>query len=504
MTKESYRMPDGFLWGAANAAHQFEGAWDVDGKGISIADVMLAGTKPWLNGQAPAKYANATAAGLATKHRLVTDQVEEGGNYPNHRGIDFYHTYPEDFALMKEMGMNAFRTSIAWTRIFPNGDEDEPNEAGLAYYDRFFDKMLALGIEPVVTLNHFEMPYHLVTEYGGWRNRKLIDFFTKYTRVVLERYGDRVSYWMTHNEINNQAQYFSDHLMLQNSGLKDYDESDAEELMYLASHHELVASALAVKIAHEVKEKVGNPKLQMANMIAMNPIYPHTSNPADQMAAYRAMEQTYWWGDVAARGKYPKWLLNYFEHHNFKVDITEEDEQILAENTVDYVAFSYYMSNVIGADDNPWIDFRLDKNHFDNEFLEKSDWGWQIDPVGLRWALNWMYDRWDKEMMIVENGFGAYDQLESDNSIHDDYRIKYHQDHVLNMERAVVIDGIPVMGYLPWSGIDMISASTGEMLKRYGFIFVDLDDAGQGSGKRYKKDSYYWYQKLVHSNGTEL
>ncbi|MDR3190172.1 MAG: 6-phospho-beta-glucosidase [Lactobacillaceae bacterium] len=504
MATEAYTMPDGFLWGAANAAHQFEGAWDVDGKGVSIADVMLAGSDPWLDGQAPAKYAAATAETLKNKHRIVTDQVEVNGNYPNHRGIDFFHTYEADLELMHEMGMNAFRTSINWTRIFPNGDEDQPNEAGLAFYDRLFDKMKALGIEPVVTLNHFEMPYHLVTEYGGWTNRKLIDFFVKYARVVLERYGDRVSYWMTHNEINNQAQFFDDHPMLQNSGLMDYPEKDAEELMYLASHHELVASALVVKAAHEIKVKVGNPNLQMADMIAMNPIYPHTTNPADQMAGARAMQQTYWWGDVAAWGYYPEWLLNYFAHHNFDIDITDEDKQILAENPVDYVAFSYYMSNVIGSDDNPWIDFRMDQNHFDNDYLEKSDWGWQIDPVGLRWALNWMWDRWHKKMMIVENGFGAYDKLEADDAVHDPYRIKYHHDHILNMERAIAIDGIPVYGYLPWSGIDMISASTGEMLKRYGFIYVDLDDMGQGSARRYRKDSFNWYSRVIASNGGEL
>jgi 6-phospho-beta-glucosidase len=500
MTKESYRMPEGFLWGAANAAHQFEGAWDVDGKGVSIADVMLAGNEPWL-GEVPAEYAQRTQEAAKTKHRVVTDKVEEGGNYPNHRGIDFYHTYEEDLKLMREAGMNAFRTSINWTRIFPNGDELEPNEAGLAFYDRLFDKMLELGIEPVVTLNHFEMPYHLVTEYGGWRNRELIGFFERYARVVLERFGDRVSFWMTHNEINNQAQFHDDHPMLQNSGLKDYDEADAEELMYLSSHHELVASALAVKIAHEVKEKVGNPRLQMANMIAMNPIYPHTTNPADQMTGYRMMQRTYWWGDVGALGKYPNWLLNYFDYKGFNIGITEEDKQILAENTVDYVAFSYYMSNVFGYGESPWID---DAQHFDNEYLQKSDWGWQIDPVGLRWAMNWMYDRWDKKMMIVENGFGAYDKLEEDGSIHDPYRIQYHHDHILNMERAIAIDGIPLYGYLPWSGIDMISASTGEMQKRYGFIYVDLDDAGQGSAKRYKKDSFDWYAQVIATNGEDL
>ncbi|MDR0898909.1 MAG: 6-phospho-beta-glucosidase [Lactobacillaceae bacterium] len=500
---EGYRMPDGFMWGAANAAHQFEGAWDVDGKGVSIADVMLAGAEPW-EGEVPAKYKEVTEESLKTKHRVVTDEVEAGGNYPNHRGIDFYHTYKEDFALMKEAGFNSFRTSIAWTRIFPNGDDAQPNEAGLKFYDEMFDEMVRLGIEPVVTLNHFEMPYNLVTKYGGWRNRELIGFFEKYARTVLERFGDRVSFWMTHNEINNQAQWFDDHPMLQNSGLKDYAQEDAEELMYLSSHHELVASALVVKAAHEIKEKVGNPKLQMSNMIAMNPIYPHTPNPEDQVSGMRAMQQTYWWGDVAAWGHYPEWLLKYFEHKNFKIDITESDKKILAENTVDYVSFSYYMSNVVGEFAEPYLDMDWQANTFPNDYLQKSDWGWQIDPIGLRWALNWMWDRWHKKMLIVENGFGAYDKLEADFEVHDPYRISYHHDHILNMERAVAIDGVPLYGYLPWSGIDMISASTGEMAKRYGFIYVDLDDKGEGSAKRYKKDSFNWYEKVIKSNGEDI
>lgn len=476
---KGYRMPDGFLWGGAVAAHQLEGAWDVDGKGVSIADVMLAGK----NGVP----------------REVTDTVLPDGNYPNHRGIDFYHTYPADFKLMKELGLKAFRTSIAWTRIFPNGDETEPNEAGLAYYDALIDEMLANGIEPVLTLSHFEMPYHLVTEYGGWRNRQLITFFERFARVVFERFGDRVKYWMTFNEINNQTSWMDPHPMLQNSGLKDYDEADAEELMYLASHHELVASALVTKAAHEI-----NPNIQVGDMIAMNPVYPATSKPEDIMMAERAMQARYFWGDVHALGQYPNWLRKYWEHKGFDIDVTPEDEAILAANTVDYVAFSYYMSWTVTDTGDEWLAYNEESNHGDNPFLQKSDWGWQIDPVGVRWAMNWMWDRWHKPMFIVENGFGAYDKLEADGTVHDDYRIAYFQGHIEAMERAVVLDGIPLIGYLPWSGIDIVSASTGEMLKRYGFIYVDLDDMGQGSGERYRKDSFKWYQQVIASNGEDL
>ncbi|WP_151680604.1 6-phospho-beta-glucosidase [Weizmannia acidilactici] len=476
---QGLRMPEDFLWGAAVAAHQLEGAWDVGGKGISIADVMLAGA----NG----------------KRRVVTDTVLPDGNYPSHRGIDFYHSYPRDFKLFKELGLKAFRTSIAWTRIFPNGDEAEPNEEGLLFYDKMIDEMLANGIEPVLTLSHFEMPYHLVTEYGGWRNRKLIDFFVRFAETVIRRYGDRVKYWMTFNEINNQTSWMDTHPMLQNSGLKDYDRDKAQELMYLASHHELVASALVAKIAHEI-----NPDLMIGAMIAMNPVYPASSNPEDILMAQRAMQTRYYWGDVHALGEYPNWLLNFWDHKGFKIDITEEDKKLLRENTVDYVAFSYYMSWTVKSTGDEWLEYDESQNHGDNPFLKKTDWGWQIDPVGVRWAMNWMWDRWHKPLFIVENGMGAYDVLEDDHTIHDEYRIAYLRDHILSMERGVVLDGIPLIGYLPWSGIDIVSASTGEMAKRYGFIYVDLDDMGKGSGKRYKKDSFEWYQQVISSNGESL
>lgn len=476
-------MPDNFLWGSAVAAHQLEGAWNVDGKGLSIADVMLAGK----NGV----------------QREVTDKVLPDGNYPNHRGIDFYHTFPEDFKRMKELGLKAFRTSIAWTRIFPNGDEEEPNEAGLAFYDRMIDEMRKNGIEPVITLSHFEMPLHLVNKYGGFQNRKTIDLFVKFADTVIRRYGDRVKYWMTFNEINNQTKWMDSHPMLQNSGLKDYQPEKAQELMYQASHYELVASALVTRNAHEIARDLGK-KIQVGCMIAMNPVYPASPKPEDVLLAQRAMQTRYYWGDVHANGVYPNWLKNFWQHKNFNIDITAEDEKILAENTVDYVAFSYYMSWTVNNSGDEWLEYNEAKNHGDNPFLKKSDWGWQIDPVGIRWAMNWMWDRWHKPLFIVENGFGAYDELTDEHQIHDDYRIEYFQDHIHAMEQAVVLDGIPLLGYLPWSGIDLVSASTGEMLKRYGFIYVDLDDMGQGTGNRYYKDSFKWYQRVIATNGVNL
>ncbi|MCM0582050.1 6-phospho-beta-glucosidase [Weissella diestrammenae] len=482
--RTEYQMPDDFLWGVAVAAHQLEGAWDIDGKGVSIADVMLAGENKKIQ---------------TGGRRVVTDDVLPNGNYPNHRGIDFYHTYPKDFKLLAELGIKAFRTSIAWTRIFPNGDESEPNEAGLKFYDDMIDDMLRHEIEPVLTMSHFEMPYHLVKTYGGWRNRKLIDFWLNFAEVVLRRYGDRVTYWMTFNEINNQMAWQDSHPMLQNSGLKDYPSDQAERLMYQASHYELVASALTTKLAHEI-----NTELQIGCMIAFNPVYPATSKPEDIMMAERAMQNRYYWGEVHATGKYPNWLLSYWQHKDLAIDYTDEDLTIIAEYPVDFVGFSYYMSWTVTDTGDEWLFYDEEKNHGDNPYLQKSDWGWQIDPVGVRYAMNWMWDRWHKPMFIVENGFGAYDQLQTDGSVHDDYRIAYFRDHIKAMKKAVVLDKIPLIGYCPWSGIDIVSASTGEMAKRYGFIYVDLDDLGHGTGMRYRKDSFAWYQQVIQSNGAVL
>lgn len=469
---------DDFLWGGAIAAHQAEGAWQEGGKGISIADVMTAG-----------------ANGVP---RRITEGVCEGENYPNHEAIDFYHRYKEDIALMAEMGFKCFRTSIAWTRIFPKGDELNPNEEGLKYYDNLFDECHKYGIEPIVTLAHFEMPYYLVKEYGGFRSRKCIDFFVRYATVCFNRYKDKVKYWMTFNEINNQADANSHHL-LQESGILLKDNDDPVALMYQAAHYELVASALAVKAAHEI-----NPDMKVGCMIGMVPVYPYSCKPEDVMTALGAMHQKYWFADVHVRGYYPAYIEKLFERRKYKVDITEEDLKILAEGKVDYIGFSYYMS-LAAKNIKPDTSYDYSpENYVKNEYVSASDWGWQIDPLGIRYSLNYFYDRYQLPMMIVENGFGAYDKKLSDGTVDDSYRIDYLRSHIAAMRDAVDIDGVDLLGYTMWAPIDIVSASTGEMDKRYGFIYVDKNNAGEGTLKRSTKKSFEWYKNVIKSNGEEL
>ena len=469
-----------FLWGGAVAAHQLEGGWNKGGKGVSVADVMTVG-----------------ANGVP---REITNGVLQGKNYPNHEGIDFYTHYKEDIKLFAEMGFKCFRTSIAWTRIFPKGDESEPNELGLKFYDELFDECLKYGIEPVITLSHFEMPYHLVTEYGGWRNRKMIDFFVRFAEVCFTRYKDKVKYWMTFNEINNQANYNEDFAPFTNSGIAYQPGENREKIMYQAAHYELVASALAVKIGHEI-----NPDFQIGCMIAMCPIYPLSCKPEDMMMSVSAMHKRYWFTDVHVRGYYPAYLEKYFQRKGFNLDITVEDKLLLLEGCVDYIGFSYYMSfTTESKSDNPQYDYDESKDLVRNPYVKASDWGWQIDPVGLRYAMNWFYDRYQLPLFIVENGFGAIDQLNSDGTIDDDYRIDYLKAHIEAMKTAVEEDGIDLLGYTPWGCIDLVSAGTGEMKKRYGFIYVDKDNEGQGTLKRSKKKSFDWYKQVIATNGEQL
>ncbi|WP_288874565.1 6-phospho-beta-glucosidase [uncultured Kosakonia sp.] len=469
-----------FLWGGAVAAHQLEGGWQEGGKGVSVADVMTAG-----------------AHGVP---REITDGVLPGKNYPNHDAIDFYHRYKEDIKLFAEMGFKCFRTSIAWTRIFPNGDELEPNEAGLQFYDDLFDECLKYNIEPVITLSHFEMPYHLVKNYGGWRNREVITFFVRFANAVFTRYRSKVKYWMTFNEINNQANYNEDFAPFTNSGVKYQPGEDREVIMYQAAHYELVASALAVEAGHKI-----NPDFKIGCMIAMCPIYPLTCDPNDMMMSVVAMHRRYWFTDVHVRGYYPQHLLNYFARRDFKLDITDEDLQILTRGCVDYIGFSYYMSFATKAtEDNPQLDYDETKSLVKNPYVKASDWGWQIDPVGLRYSLNYFYDHYQLPLFIVENGFGAIDQLGSDGVVDDQYRIEYLHNHIREMKKAVVEDGVDLMGYTPWGCIDLVSAGTGEMKKRYGFIYVDKDNEGNGTLARSRKKSFWWYQDVIKQNGDNI
>lgn len=474
-------FPKGFLWGGAVAAHQFEGGWQAGGKGVSIADVMTAGDNE--------------------NKRRITDGVQSGENYPNHDAIDYYHRYHEDDQLFADLGLNCFRTSIAWTRIFPNGDEEQPNEAGLKFYDDVFDDLLSHQIEPVITLSHFEMPYHLVKKYGGWRSRKVIDFFVKFATVVFDRYKDKVKYWMTFNEINNQVGMMNEWSLFTNSGLLIKPDEDKEAVMFQAAHYEAVASALAVQIGHRI-----NPDFQIGCMVAMGPVYPVTPNPNDVFKAERTMQTNYYLADVQVKGKYPAFLDRYFDRHAFNLDITLEDRDVLLAGKVDYIGFSYYASHVTEASQDEPTDF-ITMGHnreVKNSTLQRSDWGWEIDPVGLRYALNWFSDRYEVPLFIVENGFGAFDKINQDGHIQDDYRIDYLRQHINQMRLAVEVDGVKLMGYTPWGIIDLVSAGTGQMEKRYGVIYVDKDDQGKGTLARSKKASFDWFQKVIRSNGDDL
>lgn len=470
-----------FLWGGAVAAHQVEGAYLENGKGISIADVMTAGT--------------------VDVPRKITDGILPGEYYPNHDGVDFYNHYKEDIKLFAEMGFKCFRTSIAWTRIFPNGDEIEPNEAGLKFYDDLFDELQKYNIEPVITLSHFEMPYHLVKKYGGWRNRKLIDFFTNYCEVVLRRYKDKVKYWMTFNEINNQVDTTNPIFGFVNSGLMYKNDEDRKEVMLQAVHYELVASAKVVAIAKKI-----NPDFQMGCMIGFIPMYPYSCDPGDVMETQKRMHERYLFSDVHVRGYYPSYAVKEWMREGYHLDITEEDKEILKKGTVDFIGISYYMSFAVSAK----VSKETNQNNsfmagfVENPYVKSSDWGWQIDPVGLRYSLNCLYERYQKPIFVVENGLGVADQIDEEGVIKDYYRMEYLKSHIEEIKKAVIEDGVEVLGYTPWGCIDCISFTTGEMKKRYGFIFVNKNNDGTGDLSRSKKESFKWYKKVIESNGEDL
>ncbi|NAX46036.1 6-phospho-beta-glucosidase [Photobacterium halotolerans] len=473
-------FPTDFLWGGAVAAHQVEGGWDQGGKGVSVVDVLTKGAH-----EVP---------------RVITETVEADQFYPNHEAVDFYHRYKEDIALFAEMGFKCFRTSIAWTRIFPNGDEKEPNEAGLQFYDDMFDELLKHGIEPVITLSHFEMPNHLVKHYGSWLNREVVDFFVTFSQVVMERYKHKVKYWITFNEINNQRNWKMPIWGYCNSGMIYSDHDNPEQVMYQVLHHQFLASATVVKLGHAI-----NPDFKIGSMIHMMPLYPATCHPDDVLLAQELMRQKYLFSDVQVRGYYPSYLRKEWERKGITVEMQPGDEAVLREGCADYLAISYYMTNIVSAKKDPddettslFEDSKL------NPYLPASDWGWQIDPDGLRVALSDLYERYQKPIFIVENGFGAIDQVEDDGSINDDYRIDYLSAHIRAVKEAITIEGVDVMGYTPWGCIDCVSFTTGEYRKRYGFIYVDKHDDGSGTMARSKKKSFFWYQNVIATNGESL
>ncbi|MCH4021515.1 MAG: 6-phospho-beta-glucosidase [Erysipelotrichaceae bacterium] len=470
-----------FLWGGAVAAHQVEGAWDQDGKGPSIADVMTAGGN-----------------GIP---RVITDGVLPSEYYPNHEAVDFYHHYKEDIAMFAEMGFKSFRTSIAWSRIYPNGDDAQPNEKGLQFYDDLFDECHKYNIEPIITLQHFEMPWHLAKKYNGFMDRRCIDFFVRFAKTCFERYHNKVKYWMTFNEINNQgAAPIAHHMLQEGAVLTTDDNPDNERMMYQSSVYELVASAKAVQVGHEIDRN-----MMIGCMIAYEPIYAKTCNPQDYIEMTEANHKRYWYMDVQAKGILPNYIQKYWQRMGWDIDVTEDDLRELAKGKVDYIGFSYYMSQTTEAKkDNPHYNFYENKDLVRNPYLKVSDWGWPIDPLGLRYALCWMEDRYNLPMMIVENGLGAYDQKEKDGTVDDQYRIDYLKAHIEAMKEAVEEDGVNLLGYQMWAPIDIVSASTGEMDKRYGFIYVNKNNKREGDLSRSRKKSFYWYKKVIASNGEEL
>ena len=473
-------FPEGFYWGGATAANQFEGAWNVDGRGPSVDDHFTGGTKD--------------------KPRTITVDIEPDVLYPNHDGIDFYHHYEEDIALFAEMGFNMFRMSISWSRIFPNGDDEKPNELGLAFYDRVFDCCRAHGIEPLVTLSHYEMPYHLVEKYNGWASRELIGFFEKYCQTVFDRYHDKVRYWLTFNEINcgtmDMGNLFETSMIRGFAGPASEAHTTPQE-RYQALHHQFVASARVVKYAHE-----RYPQFRMGNMDCFILSYAATCDPKDVLANESEMRRMNWYcSDVQVRGYYPSYAKRYWRENDISLEIEDGDLEDLKEGTIDFYTFSYYMSSVVGTHDVKQAAGNMTFGGV-NPYLKSTDWGWQIDPDGLRFALNEIYDRYQIPLMVVENGMGALDKVEEDGSIHDTYRIDYLKSHVRAMREAVD-DGVDLKGYTWWGPIDLVTAGTGEMRKRYGFIYVDKHDDGSGTYKRSRKDSFYAYQKIIKSNGTE-
>lgn len=489
MTNKTSRFPETFLWGGATAANQYEGGAFENNKGLSVCDVITGGS---LNHKRQITWKNLKTnkigyIDLKPRQSVVFPEdtypaVLEEEYYPSHNAVDFYHRYKEDIALAKEMGFKAFRMSINWTRIFPNGDEQTPCEEGLKFYDDVFDELKRNNIEPLVTMSHYEMPLNLAIKYDGWTNRKLIDFFENYARVLFNRYKDKVKYWLTFNEIDNIAGY-----PFICAGVKEY----SAQAIAQAAHNMFVASAKTVKLKNEI-----NPDMMVGQMLAYMPIYPMSPNPKDQLLVMEKEREAYFFSDVQVGGKYPNYKLKEYERNGVVLQSEEEDFELIEKYPCEFIGFSCYKSMCVTSEDP-------NARNLKNPYLKESQWGWAIDPDCLRITLNQLYDRYHKPLWVVENGIGAMDVVEDD-KIHDQYRIDYLKDSIKSISEAINIDGVDVMGLTIWGWIDIISAGTGEMKKRYGVVYVDLDDEGKGSLKRIKKDSFYWYKNVIQSNGEDL
>lgn len=485
-------FPKNFLWGGATAANQCEGAWDIQGKGMTVSDVNTGGT---VNEPRFTTYVTKEGMpGKATMFEPIPEgskrAVLDGYYYPYHDGIDFYHRYKEDIALFAQMGFKIFRMSISWARIFPKGIEAQPDRNGLTFYRHVFEELKKYHIEPLVTIFHYDLPVYLEEEMGGWLNRELIDCYEKYARVLFEEYKGLVKYWLTFNEINSA-------LMIP-AFMPDCPPSRVRDALQIL-HHQFVASARAVRAAHEI-----DPSMQVGAMLAGGCTYPLTCDPQDVLLAQKQQQDDFYYcSDTMVRGEYPYFAQRLWKEWDAHIEMAEQDPADLKQGTVDMITFSYYSSSCASVDPNAQRSRGNFTRGAKNPYLRCSEWGWSIDPKGLQYFLNEIYARYQLPVMVVENGLGAADTLEEDHTIHDPYRIAYTREHIKAMEQAVA-DGVDLRAYTYWGCIDLVSASTGEMKKRYGFIYVDKNDDGSGSFERYKKDSFYWYKKVIGSNGDDL
>lgn len=466
-----------FLWGGATAANQCEGGFNEGGRGLANVDLIPHGKERFL-----------VASGVRKMF-----EFEDGYYYPAVIGIDHYHRYKEDIALFAEMGFKVYRMSIAWSRIFPNGDEEKPNEEGLKFYEELFRECHKYNIEPLVTITHFDIPMHLVQNYGGWKNRKLIEFYKRLVKVLFTRYKGLVKYWLTFNEINILM-----HAPFLGAGVFVEDNENSYNVLHTSAYHELLSSAWATKIAHEIDTET-----KIGCMLNAGSCYPYSCKPEDVLEAMNHNRKNYFFVDVQSRGYYPNYVLKEFERNGFELPTNEEDLKILRDNTVDFISFSYYSTRVAKASDETKNISNLIKT-VNNPYLKSTEWGWKIDPLGFRITMNEIYDRYQKPLFVVENGLGAKDFPDEKGYVEDDYRIDYLRQHIKAMKDAVELDGVDLLGYTTWGPIDLVSASTGEMSKRYGFIYVDRDDEGNGTLNRSKKKSFDWYKRVIASNGEEL
>ena len=487
---------EGFFWGGATAANQYEGGWNEGGRGPALTDYTTGGS---VKERRKVTWVDKEGNPHVTDHIPFNDALPEGGDhyetlegylYPNREATDFYHHYKEDIALMGELGFKMFRMSISWSRIYPTGMDDKPNQEGLDFYRNVFEELRAHNIEPLVTIHHFDTPLGLIEKYGDWQDRAYIDYFVKYCETIFNEYKDLVKYWLTFNEINNT-------IAMAMFGFNFTDEEYKDRLQHL--HYQFVASAKAVVLGHKI-----NPDFMIGCMVSGMIVYPHTCDPKDVLKAQQTFEDgMFYCADVQCFGEYSPFAKRMWREHNVEgLDITEEDKKILKEGKVDMFTYSYYMTNNVTTHE---VTDTVGGNYaagVRNEYLTYSDWGWALDPTGLQFSLEKLYDRYRLPIMVVENGLGAFDEVE-DGKVHDDYRIDYYIPHIEAMSKAID-NGVDLIGYTTWGCVDIVSAGTGEMRKRYGFIYVDKHDDGTGDMHRLIKDSGYWYKKVIESNGTDL